>query len=98
VMNATICQAIRHRRVLKFSYNGGTRVVEPHAHGLSTTGKELLRGYQTSGFSTTRRPPFWSLFDVANITGLVVTHDTFPTNRPGYTPDDSAMEEVHCDV
>ena len=97
-MNQLICDAIAKRSVIEFSYGGGRRVVEPHAHGTSTAGNEVLRGYQTAGFSSSRTPPFWSLFDVTKMTGLTITNRTFPQNRPDYTPDDSAMSEVHCHV
>ncbi len=97
-MNPTICQAVSNRAVIEFSYGGGKRVVEPHAHGISTAGNEVLRGYQVSGHSSTRTPPFWSMFDVSKITELTVTPSTFPTNRPDYNPDDEGMTQVHCHV
>lgn len=42
-MNATICKAIRERRIIRFSYGDGYRLVEPHCHGVSKGGNELLR-------------------------------------------------------
>lgn len=50
-MDAVICGAIGDRAEIRFSYDGGTRTAEPHCHGISLTGKEILRGYQTGGFS-----------------------------------------------
>lgn len=97
-MNPTICRAIDSRAVIEFSYGGGHRVVEPHAHGISTAGNEVLRGYQVSGYSSSGNSPSWRLFDVSKITGLTVTTRTFPTNRPGYNPDDDGMTQVHCHV
>ena len=97
-MNSTICQAIGTRAVIEFSYGGGHRVVEPHTHGISTAGNEVLRGYQISGYSSSQSSPFWRLFDVSRITGLTVTTGTFPTNRPDFDPDDDGMTQVHCHV
>jgi len=50
-MNLEICAAIRTRSVIQFYYDGGLRTVEPHCHGVSKDGNELLRGYQTGGYS-----------------------------------------------
>lgn len=97
-MNKKICQAISGRSVIEFSYGGRIRVVEPHAHGISTAGNEVLRGYQVSGYSSSRRPPFWSLFDVSKVTDLTLSGNTFLGNRPGYNANDSAMTRVHCHV
>ena len=66
-VNSTICQAIGTRAVIEFSYGGGHRVVEPHTHGISTAGNEVLRGYQVSGYSSSQSSPFWRLFDVSRI-------------------------------
>src|SRR4051794_17155342 len=97
-MTQTICQAIATRAVVEFSYDGGSRTVEPHCHGVSTAGNEVLRGYQTAGYSESGNPIAWKLFDVSKIEGLSVTNRTFDQNRPGYNPDDKAMTTVHCHV
>lgn len=97
-MNPQICQAIGDRAVIRFMYDNRLRVVEPHAHGTSTAGNEVLRGYQITGESSSRTPPFWSLFSASRITGLTLTGDTFDTNGPDYNPHDSAMAPVHCHV
>ncbi len=97
-MNTTICTAIAGRFVIEFDYQGGRRVVEPHTHGNSTAGNEVLRGFQISGYSSSRQPPFWSLYDVSKMGHLVVTSGTFAQDRPLYDPDDDAMSRVHCHV
>lgn len=50
-MNQIICEAIKSKRTLSLNYGGGARVVEPHCYGVSRSGEELLRAYQTSGHS-----------------------------------------------
>ncbi len=97
-MNATICEAIAGRSVIEFEYQGGRRVVEPHAHGVSTAGNEVLRGYQTAGYSSSRKPPFWSLYVVSKMRSISVMSSTFNQNRPLYDPNDGAMSRVHCHV
>jgi hypothetical protein len=44
-MNTTICDAIKSRRVLRFSYNGGDRTVAPFAYGSGRQGQGLLRAH-----------------------------------------------------
>lgn len=97
-MNTAICAAIRARAVLNFHYDGGRRTVEPHCHGMSRADNEVLRGYQTAGYSKSGKPTTWKLFEVSEITGLTQTGATFTTNRPGYDPDDEHMTTVHCRV
>ena len=46
-MDRRICAAIRNRNHLAFNYEGLPREIEPHAHGISLAGKEVVRGYQT---------------------------------------------------
>jgi hypothetical protein len=41
-----IISAIHRKSVLRFSYNGKVRTVEPQTYGLSTTGREVLRAYE----------------------------------------------------
>ena len=73
-------------------------MVEPHCHGMSTTGKEVLRGYQTGGYSSSGNPDGWRLFGVSGIQNFQVLAETFAHNRPNYNPNDSAMTTVHCCV
>ena len=97
-MNASICAAIRRREVIELWYDGGARTVEPYCHGISTAGNEVLRGYQTDGYSESGQPVGWKLFEVSRISNLRQTGTTFPTNRPGYNPNDRGMSPIHCRV
>ena len=97
-MNTAICDAISKRAVIQFYYDGGTRTVEPHCHGTSTAGNEVLRGYQSGGYSESGKQVEWKLFDVSKISSLSQTGNTFPQNRPFYNPTDKAMSVVHCHV
>jgi hypothetical protein len=97
-MNAAICAAIRNRSVLRFMYGGGVRTVEPHCHGISQAGNEVLRAWQTGGYSESGDPVGWKLFEVSRITGFSQTGTAFSSNRPGYNPGDRQMKSVHCNV
>jgi hypothetical protein len=97
-MNRSICEAIRDRAVVRFSYGGGSRTVEPHCHGISRAGNEVLRGYQTGGYSRSGKSVGWHLFEVAKISSLTQSGEIFLSARPGYTPYDQGMRSVHCRV
>lgn len=97
-MNTAICNAISNRSVILFTYDGGERRAEPHAHGTSTAGNEVVRGYQVGGASQSGESVGWKLYSVSKITNLSETGDVFSDNRPGYNPNDQAMSVVHCHV
>ncbi len=97
-MVASICDAIRDRAIVEFEYDGGMRTVEPHAHGISTAGHEVVRGYQVEGFSRSGNPEGWRLYDIFKIEGLRRTGTVFTQDRPNYSPDDRQMRSVHCHV
>lgn len=55
-MNPIICSAIRSKQVIRLYYRGGFRMIEPFCYGASTAGSELLRAYQTGGYSESGSP------------------------------------------
>jgi hypothetical protein len=95
-MNATICDAIVHRRHLLFFYEGLPRTVEPYVHGRSKEGADLLRAFQTEGSSKSNPTLAWRLFEVSKMRGLNASGDTFQGTRAAYNPDDPAMERIYC--
>jgi hypothetical protein len=97
-MNPSVCSAIAGRAVVRFQYDGGLRIVEPHCHGMSPAGNEVLRGYQIGGFSASGSAVGWRLFEVPRLSGWIQTDDTFLTNSPGYNPNDRGMTVIHCHV
>lgn len=97
-MNQTICEAIRKRCVLTFTYDGHPRIVEPHAYGLSRTRKEVLRCYQTGGTSRSHKVPEWRLMEVAQIKFLTVTEKHFVGERDGYKRGDKGMTTIFCEL
>ncbi len=97
-MNTAVCEAIATRSLLQFHYAGGLRTVEPYRHGYSSAGNEVLRAYQISGYSSSRNPTGWRLFDIGKMGQLRAAPETFSTNRPGYAARDPSMWSVHCQV
>lgn len=93
-----ICDAIKQRRLLQFSYDGHQRVVIPAAHGQhATTHNPVLRAYQVSGSSASRVPPFWSMFTVTKMSNVLVLDESFDTDPTDYVRNDSDIV-VHCQL
>ncbi len=86
--------AIENQSVLRFLYNGQARVVEPRTYGISTSGNEVLRGYQREGGSASGTAARLKLFELAKISKLEMTGDRFASARPEHNPNDSAMIAV----
>ena len=99
VLKETICAAIDARRVIEFYYQGGNRLVEPFCSGVMTPGfNEMLLCYQVGGYCEFDKPLGWKLYRIADISSLEVTDVTFSGVRPGYDPDNLAMEFIYCCV
>lgn len=97
-MNSAICRAISELHLLSFSYRGYPRVVEPHAHGVSKAGNDVLRCFQVSGGSESGKVVDWKLMLVDEMSGLTVLSDSFSAPRPGYKPGDRGMVQIYCEL
>ena len=93
---SVVCDAIRRRRLLAFSYDGLPRKAEPYCHGITRSGVELLRAYQVDGGSRSGEPVGWKMFDVHKMDGLRLAGEAFAPGRADYNPDDPHMRTVHC--
>ncbi len=100
VLNFTICNAIRTRRLLTFAYGGRQRVVAPYCYGITSTGAETLRAIQVGGDSpsSSRGAAFGKLWTVAKMEGLTLTSQSFEPSDPNYNPHDTALIQIHCRV
>lgn len=96
-MNEAICRAIRERRLIRFVYGGGERLVEPHCHGTSQVGQEMLLAYQTAGHSTSGASEGWKMFAVARMGPVADAGDRFAGPRPRFDPTQT-LASVHCSV
>lgn len=98
-MNQFLCSAIRNQRVVTFYYDGGRRTVEPYCHGVGEAGHELLRGYQTAGFSRSGASHGWKMFRVEELSGLAMTDKVFAGTRPEYDPQrEEKMVTIYCRI
>jgi hypothetical protein len=96
-MNEAICQAVRARRLIRFAYGGGERLVEPHCHGASAAGEEMLLAYQTAGYSSSGEAEGWKMFAVARMGPVAETGQRFGGPRPRFDPT-RALTRVHCSI
>jgi hypothetical protein len=74
--------AIANKLLIQVSYNGSTRVMEPHDYGL-LKGSQKLLAYQLrrSGGGPRKALTGWRLLDVAKIDSCLVLEEPFPGSR-----------------
>jgi hypothetical protein len=72
--------AITNKRLVKLSYSGSVRVVEPHDYGVRK-GVARLLGYQQKSFGPKKSEQGWRLFDVAKIEEIAVLDTVFKGSR-----------------
>lgn len=96
-MKQAIIDAIDNLQELTFTYSGIDRVVEPHAIGISRTGKEVLRCFQTRGGHVTPGHE-WDLCELSKISNLGISGVSFQAARPGYKRGDSHMISIFAQL
>jgi hypothetical protein len=72
-------EAIARRHLLRFSYKGNERIVEPHDYGIQNAVVRLLC-WQVGGKSNGRIPG-WRLIDVEGMEGCKMLDRVFEGNR-----------------
>ena len=87
-----ICDAIRNRRVVQFTYERRVRSAEPHLLGYDADGDLTLSAWQLSGGSGVG----WRDFHVSKLSALSITGTTFQGPRDGYNPRDTTLARVLC--
>lgn len=95
-MRSKICNAINSQQTLSFRYDGLPRTVEPHKVGKTTAGNVVLSGYQIGGQSHSNSVPYWRMYKLTKIGGLVVNDERFNGPRPRYKPSDDRMTRIFC--
>ena len=97
-MNQKICSAIRGKKIIAFYYDGGLRRIEPYCYGVTKKNNEVLRAFQISGYSRSRKPIGWKLFSVSKISNLKILDETFQSIRREYNPKDPVMSRIFCRI
>jgi hypothetical protein len=93
-----ICEAIRSKRLLQFSYGNYARVVEPHILGRDSAGHDVLSAYLVRGYSESRKQPYWRSYLLNDLKLLTILEETFARPRKGYNPKDPRMLKVYCSL
>lgn len=92
-------EAVQRGQLIRFTYDGLDRVVVPTAHGLhASTRNEMIRGYQTAGWSHSPEAPTpWRLFNVEKIVSPEYTGEIFEIAPEGYKAGDSHLSPIYAD-
>lgn len=98
-MDSRLTAAIRDRRMIQLHYEGGYRLVEPHAYGHNDNkGHDLLRAYQVSGSSNSFEFVGWKLFRCDEMLSVQVLDQHFAGPRSGYKRGDKALDRVYAEL
>lgn len=93
-----ICEAIRKRALLEFTYHERQRVVAPYCCGVSSRGVDVLRAVQVRGGSSSGALGIGKLWTVTEIEHLQMSNEAFTPDDPNYNPQDRAMKRIYCGI
>ena len=96
-MDTRISEAIQNQQLLRFFYDGGERVVEPHCYGQTTKGNEAIRAFQVRGYSSTGTLG-WKMFKLSEAMSLEVLEEVFENTRADYKRGDKGMSVIYAEV
>lgn len=96
-MFQAIISAVQNKEVISFTYEGYTRVVEPHAVGVSTAGHKVLRCFQVGGHHE-KQNHNWDLVLLSKIVNLSTTGQRFSSERIGYKRGDKGMTIIYTQL
>jgi hypothetical protein len=80
VTHNLILTAIHEKCLLRFSYHGKPRIVEPQDYGIQK-GLVYLFTYQIGGESSSSRLPDWRKFAVQSMSDVELLNQNFPGSR-----------------
>jgi len=99
VLDSTICEAIRKRRLLQFHYKDEPkpRRVEPYLYGIGRRGKAQLLCWQLEGPSRTGAATGWKRFGAVNISHAEAMREVFKP-RPDFQSSDPLFSSIWASV
>ena len=100
-IRATLCSAVKSRRVVEFYYHGGFRTAEPYCLGIVMSGEadnESLLCYQVGGHSEYGGTEGWKLFRASEISDLEITGEPFRGDRVGCDLEELGIKNIYCCV
>jgi predicted DNA-binding transcriptional regulator YafY len=96
-MDKSIIQAVQNQQLLRFNYDGGERVVEPHCYGQTSKGNDAIRAFQVRGYSSSGTLG-WRLFKLSEATSIEVLEEAFENPRSDYKRGDKGMSVIYAEV
>jgi len=91
--NQIIIQAIKSLKLIKLTYDGQTRLVEPHVLGYKNYELELLT-WQFSNESELGNKEGWRTFQLKKISSLQIIDQNFNGPRPTKYHDHSKWDSI----
>lgn len=89
--------AIRRQRALRLRYGGFSRLIEPHAIGVSAGGHRAVLAWQIEGGSRSEPPSGWRTFLLSEVSEVALTVRGF-TPRPSYNRDKASLRDIELEV
>lgn len=95
-LQLVLCDAIRAHRLVRFTYDGYERVVEPYVYGVNTAGHEVLLAWLVGGWSSSEPEPGWRTFLASGMRNVAALAEPFEPRVSGM--ETSRFLHVHCRV
>ena len=89
-----LCRAVRRGLLVRLTYGGHERTVEPYIHGSTSSGREVLLCFQVEGGSASKDPSPWRLLHVDRVTALQVLETVFAPREE--SSESREVPVVHC--
>lgn len=89
-----LCRAVRRCLLVRLTYGGYERIVEPYIHGSTSSGREVLLCFQVEGGSASSDPSPWRLLHLDRVTALSVLETAFAPREE--SPQSREVPIVHC--
>lgn len=93
-----ISDAIENETLLRFTYDGHPRLVEPHTYGLDRKGHPALLAFQVGGGGDSSEFVGWKMFHVAEIEALEELEEGFAGARRGFKRGDKAFIRIDSEL
>lgn len=91
------CDALKQGKRLRITYDGVSRVVEPHVVGTSTAGNPVMRAWQVSSTKPGGNG-VWRLFRLDKTWRFTILDERSEAPRRGYAPNDAEIPIIRCKV
>lgn len=95
-MYLLIFEAIEHRHLMQFMYEGFFRIVEPHMYGSDASGVDLLCGFEIAGTDGLGKHNGWHKFEVSKISDLTCMPTKYPGPRSSYRLGSKTFKRIYC--